>query len=746
MLKHSQEKVNMKLVANKMNLLNKELKDKSLNSASKKFYKYNIIFGYKTNNIIKSYTPKLIMKNRNMFQEVSKNGLEPHQIFNENDIHSLFYQKCQDLNIPLKEELLSRFSDYIKLKCINRKIDLTDCKLGFNSIVILSNILIKNKNKYSRLILSKNNFGDKGIELLLDSIKDNNNIVELNLSSNSITPKGGNLIFEFLLYQNSIISLDLSSEDGVNKNRICAEGIKNIEKVLKNNFFLEFLDLSSNSIRTEGFKYLINGLKENDIIKKINVSNNEIDVKGIEYLNNTLKKSKIEYLDLSQNPLGNEGCIAISKSLVSDILSEVSYIDLSDCSIKFNGIREFFSNVKRNKKLDTILLNKNNLFSQRWVYLEEFLINLNLKHFGLNSCSLNVAANDIAKIFLHHPTLKILELSHNQINDESFSIFKLFSKENISITELDFSRNYISDKNAKFFFQNLNNNRNIQKLNFFDNQLQIESANAIIESLKNNYSLFYINLKSNRIPIKVMNEINLKIQNNKLREKGNFVPKLKEEIKHLTFAPGEIKMLKKRIIVQNSEKKYSSEKLKKDNKLIKLKKSEDVKELKDVESEIDNLLLKLEELNKDINNELELREVEKNDFEEKRKLIQKKLIHLSNEVDLINNDNKDIQNKYDEELKKFSNKYDFIMSKYNDKRRKLDILNEQLKYKQKRHSLCLRILDKLENIDKFNKAKENLLNQENKIDLKIEEEKKENNIEDKKLKSFPSSKKRKKNN
>ena len=744
MLKHSQEKVNMKLVANKMNLLNKELKDKSLNSASKKFYKYNIIFGYKTNNIIKSYTPKLIMKNRNMFQEVSKNGLEPHQIFNENDIHSLFYQKCQDLNIPLKEELLSRFSDYIKLKCINRKIDLTDCKLGFNSIVILSNILIKNKNKYSRLILSKNNFGDKGIELLLDSIKDNNNIVELNLSSNSITPKGGNLIFEFLLYQNSIISLDLSSEDGVNKNRICAEGIKNIEKVLKNNFFLEFLDLSSNSIRTEGFKYLINGLKGNEIIKKLNVSNNEIDVKGIEYLNNNIKKSKVEYLDLSQNPLGNEGCIEISKSLVSDILSEVSYIDLSECSIKFNGIREFFANVRTNKKLDTILFNKNNLFSQKWIYLEEFLINLNLKHFGLNSCSLNVAANDIAKIFLHHPTLKILELSHNQINDEGFSIFKLFSKENISITELDFSQNYISDKNAKQFFQNLNNNRNIQKLNFFDNQLQIESSNAIIESLKNNYSLMYINLKSNRIPIKVMNEINMKIQSNKLRERGNFLPKLKEEIKNLTFAPGEIKMLKKRIIAQNNEKNYSSEKLKKDNKLIKLKKSEDEKELNDVESEIDNLLLKLEEINKDINNELELKEVEKNDFEEKRKLFQTKLLHLSNEIDFLNNDNKDIQNKYDEELKKFANKYDIILLKYNEKRRKLEILIEQLKYKQKRNTLNLRILDRLKNPDKFNQVKEKLLNQENKIDLKNEEVKLENNIEDKKLKSIPSSKKRKK--
>ena len=743
MLKHNIEKADMKLVAKKMNILNKELKNKRVNSTSRKFYKYNIIFGYKSNNIIKSYTTKLIMKNRGMYQEVSKNGLEPHQIFNDQDIYSLFYQKCHDLNIPLKEELLSRFSDFIKLRCVNRKIDLTDCKLGFNSMVILSNILLKNKNKYSRLILSKNNFGDKGIELLLTSINDNSNIVELNLSSNGLTQKEGNLIFEFLLNQNSIISLDLSSKDGVNKNRICADGVKNIEKVLKNNFFLEFMDLSSNSIRNEGFKYLINGLNGNYIIKKLNVSNNEIDAKGIYYLKNNLKISKVEYLDLSENPLGNEGCVEISKCLVADILSEVTYINLSDCSIKFSGVREFFNNVKRNKKLDTILLNKNNLFSQKWIYLEQFLINLNLRHFGLNSCSLNIAASDIAKILLRHPTLKILDLSHNQINDEGFAIFKLFPKENLSLTEIDFSKNYISDKSAKFFFQNLNNNRSIQKLNFFDNHLQIDSANAILESLKNNYSLFYINLKSNRIPIKIMNEINMKIQNNKLKEKENFLPKLKQEIKQLTFPPGEVKMLKKRIIVQNDEQKYSSEKLKKDNILIKQKKSENEKELNFVESQIENLLLKLEKLNKEINNELELKELEKNDFEENRKLLQNKLLKLSSEIDLINNDNKDIQNKYNEELKRLSNKYDISFTKYKERRKKLDILFEQLKYKQKKHLLCLRILDKLKNPDKFNEAKENNLNQEKKIDLE-NVVKKGNITENKKTDNIPSSRRRKK--
>ena len=350
-LKHSPEKIDMKLVAQKMNVLNKELKNKSLNSTSKKFYDYNIIFGYKSNNIIRSYTPKLILKKPGNVRKVTKNGFEIRQIFNNADISALFYQKCIDLNIPLKEDLLNRFADYIRLKCVNRIIDLSDCKLGLSSILVLREILINNNGNYSRLILSKNHFGDKGIEILLDSIQDNDSILELNLSSNSISPRGGSMIFEFLLNQNSIISVDLSSEDGINRNRICAEGVRPLEEVLQTNFFIEYLDISSNSIKTEGFKYLINGLKGNEVMKKLNISNNEIDVKGIHYLKEHLKNCKLEYLDLSLNPIGNEGCIEISKCLIPEKLSEVIYINLSDCNIKFNGIKEFFQNVKANKKL-----------------------------------------------------------------------------------------------------------------------------------------------------------------------------------------------------------------------------------------------------------------------------------------------------------------------------------------------------------------------------------------------------------
>ena len=701
-LKHSPEKIDMKLLEQKINVLNQGIKSKDINMATKKFYDYNIIFGYKSNNIIKSYTPKLKLKNPITTKEVSKNGLETQQIFNNQDISALFYQKCMDLNIPLKEELLNRFTDFIKLKCVNRIIDLTDCKLGFNSMLILSEILIDNDDNYSRLILTRNNFGDKGIELLLNSIRNNNSILELNLSSNSITSKGGKLIFEYLLNQKSIISLDLSSDDGINRNRICSEGVKLIEEVLQTNFFIENLDLSSNSIKNEGFKYLINGLKGNEVMRKLNVSNNEIDEKGIFYLKDNLKNCKIEILDLSSNPIGNDGCIAISNCLLPGKLSEIMYINLSDCSIKFIGIREFFKNVKLNKKLNTILFNKNNLFSKKWIYLEEYLININLKHLGLNSCSLNSAVDDIAKIIMHHPTLKILELSHNQINDHSFTYFKQLPKENFNLTELDFSRNYISDRSAKIFFNNLYNNKALSKLNFFDNQLQNESANAIIESLKNNQNLIYINLKSNRIPIKVMNDISQKIQINKLREKGEFLPKLKREIQELHFEPNEIRALKGRIIMQNNEKKLYIEKLKEDNKIIKLKKFENEKELNIVESESDNLILKLDEINRDINNEIELKEYEINDFNKKSDLLQKKIVNLLSEIDTISIENELNQNKYNDILKQMKKSYNASKKNYESKRKLLQVLIEQLKDKKKKFSLSLKILDRLKNPDKFN--------------------------------------------
>ena len=272
-LRKSASQVDINLLERKLNKITKFSELNKLNSSTtKRLYEYNIIYGHNTNNLITSYTPKLIQYGANI--KKSTNVSDNLQTFSEEQIKELFYQKCKDLNVPIKDELMNRFMNFIKEKCINRIINLSDCSLGFNSMIVLADILRKNPDICSRIILTKNDFGDEGIQLLLECLEGNNNIVELNLSSNSLGVNGGTSVFEFLLNQDSIIYLDLSSKEGIYRNRVCAERIKLITNVLKNNFFLEKIDLSSNSIKNEGMKYIVNGLINNSSLKYLIIPNN----------------------------------------------------------------------------------------------------------------------------------------------------------------------------------------------------------------------------------------------------------------------------------------------------------------------------------------------------------------------------------------------------------------------------------------------------------------------------------------
>ena len=103
-LKNSPQRVDMSLVAQKVNSLNKQYKRDHLNSStSKKFYEYNIIYGYKSNNIIKTYSPKLTQVNPTTKNKINLTINQNIQVFSEYEIIELFYQKCKDLNVPVKD-------------------------------------------------------------------------------------------------------------------------------------------------------------------------------------------------------------------------------------------------------------------------------------------------------------------------------------------------------------------------------------------------------------------------------------------------------------------------------------------------------------------------------------------------------------------------------------------------------------------------------------------------------------------
>ena len=153
-----------------------------------------------------------------------------------------------------------------------------------------------------------------------------------------------------------------------------------------------------------------------------------------------------------------------------------------------------------------------------------------------------------------------------------------------------------------------------------------------------------------------MKEINLRIHDNKLRAKDKFLPQLKREIKDLAFEPGEINILKGRIIIQNNEKKLSIEKLKEDNKIIKMRKLEKENELNIVESQTDEILNKLNEINENINKEIEIKESEMIDFNEKREILQKKIINVLADIDTTKSENQKAQEKYNDVSKRGKNR------------------------------------------------------------------------------------------
>ena len=693
-LRKSASQVDINLLERKLNKITKFSELNKLNSSTtKRLYEYNIIYGHNTNNLITSYTPKLIQYGANI--KKSTNVSDNLQTFSEEQIKELFYQKCKDLNVPIKDELMNRFMNFIKEKCINRIINLSDCSLGFNSMIVLADILRKNPDICSRIILTKNDFGDEGIQLLLECLEGNNNIVELNLSSNSLGVNGGTSVFEFLLNQDSIIYLDLSSKEGIYRNRVCAEGIKLITNVLKNNFFLEKIDLSSNSIKNEGMKYIVNGLINNSSLKYLIIPNNEITEKGVLYLESKLKICKLRHLNIANNQIGNNGLIALGNCLAGDKLAEIISLNVSECSIGFDAFYLFIKKICKNHKIQTLIFNRNNLSGKKWDLLEDTFKALSLKSLSLGSCTLGQDMKEVSNIFRTNPTIKHLDFSHNQINDENFEAFKLYPRENLILEELDLSSNYITDKGAIKFFKNLIENRTLLKINFFDNHLENETATVILDTLRTNRNILNINVNCNNISLKYMNEIKNQIQNNKLIEKVKYIPKLKSELRDLEFDPNEINEIKNRLKYYNIERENLTQKFRKEMKELQIKKKDNIKNYKS----IDNIIKKIEKKNNSLQKEFS--DFKEEDINEGNSFIQEinsmkdKIATIDSELKDINLKKFNLKHKYNEEVELFKKTYNQTIQERESLQISISSLQNKLNITESTYKQKLDYLEKL---------------------------------------------------
>ena len=700
-LKNSPRKINYDLLKKKIKTLKKEFSTKNLNNfTDRKFYEYNIIYGCKANNIIKSYTTKLSQKKFDV-KNISLNSRikETEQVFSEDQIVEIFKEKCKDLNMHIKENLMNHFINSIQSKCISRIINMSECNLGKYSITCLGNILSKD-DICSRLILDKNNLGDENISILLNMLKNDNNLIEISLESNSLTAKGGEAIFQYLIKQKSIISINLSSNEGIYRNRIRPEGVKLLENVLQKNLILEKLDLSTNSICNEGLKYIINGLNNNFSLRYLNISNNKINEKGIEYMHENLVNCKLNELNISSNKICNRGCILLGECL-STKLNEITTLNLSDCRINFQALTDFFLLILNNHRIKNLNFNNNNLNSDKWDTLN-CITQLTLKSISFSNCNLLKSVMNLALLFKKHPSIKYLNLSYNKIIDEYFAPFIDYPNCNLCLEEIDFSGNYISDKSALYFCENLRYNNSLKKINFYDNDLDIESGNAIIESLRYNHNLININLNCNRIPLKVIYEIKKQVQKNKISQKQNFLPSIKNELQNLKFNPKEFEKLQQSIIKSWKEKIFLAEKYKEKKKLFDNKEKEDQNELNKVLNELKLIQKNISTIDETMTEIKKNLIIEQKSSEIEKKKMQNKINELQQEINSLKNDYKLLMKDQKVDLYEIRNEYNKIFEKFNRSHINLDYVKDVLSRKKDVYNLNTYRLDRLEHPEKYN--------------------------------------------
>ena len=676
-----------------MNLRSK----KYLNRSLKKFHHYSILSHSKSNNLLETYSPKIRPRSSSL-KEFSKNIFGPKIdciMFTEDEIKLLFEKKCEDIDVNIRLELFDRFNDFISKRCVNRIIDLSECNLSINSITALKYILKHNKNekkekidKCSRLILGKNNIGDKGVEILSDFLLDNKSIVYLDLSSNDIRIKGADILFKTLTHNISIISLNLSSLDGINRNRICSEGCKYLTNLLKENKFLNELNLSGNSIKNEGLKYIFEGLNNNFSLSILILGNNEIDEKGIANFN-IIQKCNLIKLDLKENSIKNIGLKILGKCLTSSTLMTLKQLNISSCKITFEGIKTFFSIIFQNRTINSITLNNNYLGRGKFDELEPFISSMNLRYLGLSGCSIGKGFIQLASLIISNNTLKGIDLSYNQIDDDCFNHFIKLPRNNRMLKSIDLSKNFISGNSAKVFFNNLSFNNSLKYINFHDNQMQNSIANSIINSLRINKSVLKINLHANRVQLKMINEINKFLKRNATIEHDRLVPSLKDNIKRLQFNPKELTNIKKKIILNNNDRNILYKKVVEDSKKFARQKEIDDKNLKVLDEENKKYIKEMEYYEdeiKKINNEIEK---VKNQFKEKSGVIENKINDLINDINIINRNNSNLiaernlmKKELEENINKYENDLKTIINKVNLALKNKDTIKNDLQEKK----------------------------------------------------------------
>uniref|UniRef100_A0A8C9B099 Leucine rich repeat containing 34 n=1 Tax=Phocoena sinus TaxID=42100 RepID=A0A8C9B099_PHOSS len=253
----------------------------------------------------------------------------------------------------------------------------------------------------------------------------------------------------------------------------------------------------------EDFWILCRILKNNPYINGLDVRYNLIGDVGASYATELLQKNTtLKHLRMTGNKIENKGGMFFAAML--QINSSLEKLDLGDCDLGMQSVIAFATVLTQNQTIKGLNLNRPILYGEQ----EESTVHLGhmLKE---NQClvELHVCKHDIKNcgmkqlcdaLYLNR-SLRYLDVSCNKITQDGMVCLADVLKKNTTLEVIDLSFNRIENAGANYLSDTLaSHNRTLKALSVVSNNIEGEGLVALSQSMKTNPTLSNIYIWGNK--------------------------------------------------------------------------------------------------------------------------------------------------------------------------------------------------------------------------------------------------------
>ena len=344
--------------------------------------------------------------------------------------------------------------------------------------------------------------------LEINKLQDNNLYIKLFMKSNIL-----NDLTDLNLPKEIQMNLGFCSGMGENINetypnidleKIVSITFKNINNIMKNKASiglmknLRILDMSNLELVDKNIKDIIPFLRHLKYLNYINISLNNLTYKSLAYLEELIPLQPfLEHIRLDQNSFGNEGIIALSKSLknVDNLKTFSAFFN----QIKTDGIDKLSNEIKRYKNLYYLNLSTNYIFYEEIDELVSAikymnnLIELNLSNNQISSEGLCFIGEILPK------TIQKLNVSENEIYQDGFSEFGTYLSRIPNLTSLIIYGNRNGPSGLSSLLDGFENCPNLNYLDFGCTRIEDCDIVLILKKIRKIKNIRSIIIKENNL-------------------------------------------------------------------------------------------------------------------------------------------------------------------------------------------------------------------------------------------------------